>query len=138
MLLRVIFLLMDSCSAKAFRKLVIFWAALDTDNLLTPHSQCGCEGFAWRKQAVGVLLLRRRNTYDPGQRLPESRERSHRRPNAAVTFVDMNALKIVAPSLSPGAQRIFISNPDGESVSLDAAFIANSKFDGPLSGTGVL
>jgi hypothetical protein len=44
---------------------------------------------------------------------------------ASVTFVDMNTLKVVTPSLSSGSQRVVITNPDGESVSWDAAFIAN-------------
>ncbi|MGH9742227.1 MAG: IPT/TIG domain-containing protein, partial [Candidatus Acidiferrum sp.] len=45
--------------------------------------------------------------------------------NAAVTFKDMNTLTVVTPALSPGAQRLSITNPDGETVSLDAFFIAN-------------
>jgi hypothetical protein len=44
---------------------------------------------------------------------------------AAVTFKDMNTLTFVAPPVSVGAQRIVLTNPDGEGVSLDAAFLAN-------------
>jgi hypothetical protein len=44
---------------------------------------------------------------------------------AAATFTDANTLTIVTPSLPPGAQQVQITNPDGEAVSLDAAFIAN-------------
>jgi hypothetical protein len=44
---------------------------------------------------------------------------------AAVTFKDMNTLTVVVPSVSAGAQQIVLTNPDGESVSLDAAFTAN-------------
>jgi hypothetical protein len=44
---------------------------------------------------------------------------------ATLTFKDMNTLTVVAPSVSPGAQQIVLTNPDGESVSLDAAFVAN-------------
>jgi len=44
---------------------------------------------------------------------------------AAATFKDMNTLTVVAPSLSAGAQQIVLTNPDGESVSLEAAFTAN-------------
>jgi hypothetical protein len=44
---------------------------------------------------------------------------------AAVTFVDTNTLKVVAPALPPGAHRIVISNPDSEAVPVDAAFISN-------------
>jgi hypothetical protein len=42
-----------------------------------------------------------------------------------VTFKDANTLLPVTPSLTPGSQQITITNPDGESVSLDAAFTAN-------------
>ena len=45
--------------------------------------------------------------------------------NAAVTYKDMNTLTVVIPTLSAGAQRVSITNPDGETVSLDAAFTAN-------------
>ena len=44
---------------------------------------------------------------------------------ATVTFKDAGTLLVVTPSLTPGFQRITITNPDGETVSLDAAFIAN-------------
>jgi hypothetical protein len=44
---------------------------------------------------------------------------------AGVTFKDANTLLVVIPSLTPGSQQIVITNPDGETVSLDAAFIAN-------------
>jgi hypothetical protein len=44
---------------------------------------------------------------------------------AAATFKDMNTLTVGAPSVSSGAQQIVLTNPDGESVSLDAAFVAN-------------
>jgi hypothetical protein len=45
--------------------------------------------------------------------------------SATVTFIDMNTLTVVTPALSAGAQRVTITNPDGESVSLDAAYTAN-------------
>jgi hypothetical protein len=41
------------------------------------------------------------------------------------TFQDLNTLTIVTPSVTPGPQRIVITNPDGESVTLDAAFSAS-------------
>ncbi len=44
---------------------------------------------------------------------------------ASVTLKDMNTLTLVTPALSTGAQRITLTNPDGETASLDAAFIAN-------------
>ena len=45
--------------------------------------------------------------------------------SAAVTFTDMNTLNLVTPALNTGAQRVTITNPDGENVSLDAAYTAN-------------
>ncbi|HYT23659.1 MAG TPA: IPT/TIG domain-containing protein [Candidatus Polarisedimenticolia bacterium] len=45
--------------------------------------------------------------------------------SASVTFKDANALLVVTPALNSGSQQIIITNPDGESVSLDAAFTAN-------------
>jgi hypothetical protein len=44
---------------------------------------------------------------------------------ATVTFKDMNTLTVVTPSAGAGAQRVTITNPDGETVSWDAAYIAN-------------
>jgi len=44
---------------------------------------------------------------------------------ASVTFKDANTLLVVTPSLTPGSQQIAITNLDGETVSLDAAFVAN-------------
>jgi len=45
--------------------------------------------------------------------------------SAAVTFKVPTLFLVVIPSLTPGSQQIVITNPDGESVSLDAAFFAN-------------
>jgi hypothetical protein len=45
--------------------------------------------------------------------------------SAAVTFKNTNTLTFVAPALSSGAQQIVITNPNGETASLDAAFSAN-------------
>ena len=45
--------------------------------------------------------------------------------SGAVTFKDENTLIVTTPALSAGSQRVTITNPDGESVSLDAAFLAN-------------
>jgi IPT/TIG domain len=44
---------------------------------------------------------------------------------AAATFKDMNTLNLVVPPTSAGAQQMVLTNPDGESVSWDAAFVAN-------------
>jgi len=35
----------------------------------------------------------------------------------------MNTLKVVAPALPPGVQRIVITKPDGEAVPVDPAFM---------------
>jgi hypothetical protein len=43
---------------------------------------------------------------------------------STVTFKDKNTLTFTTPALSSGAQRLVLTNPDGESVSLDAAFVA--------------
>src|SRR5579859_52496 len=45
--------------------------------------------------------------------------------SAAATFKDENSLIVTTPALSAGSQRVAITNPDGETVSLDAAFLAN-------------
>jgi hypothetical protein len=45
--------------------------------------------------------------------------------NGCGHVVDMNTLKVVAPALPCGARRIVITNPDGEAVPVDTAFIAN-------------
>jgi hypothetical protein len=45
--------------------------------------------------------------------------------SATVTFKDMNTLTAVTPALATGAQRLTITNPDGETISLDAAYTAN-------------
>ncbi len=44
---------------------------------------------------------------------------------ATATFKDASTLTIVSPTLASGAQQLQIKNPDGEVVSLDAAFTAN-------------
>jgi hypothetical protein len=45
--------------------------------------------------------------------------------SATVTFKDANTLLVTTPSLNPGPQQIILTNPDGESVSLDDAITAN-------------
>jgi hypothetical protein len=37
----------------------------------------------------------------------------------------MNTLTVLTPGLAVGTQRVSITNPDGETISLDAAFTAN-------------
>ena len=44
---------------------------------------------------------------------------------ATVSYKDINTLTVVTPSLATGPQRITITNPDGEIVSLDAAITVN-------------
>jgi hypothetical protein len=45
--------------------------------------------------------------------------------SATATFKDANTLSIATPALSPGSQRLTVTNPDGETVSLEAAVSAN-------------
>jgi hypothetical protein len=45
--------------------------------------------------------------------------------NVPATFVDINTLTLVTPQLAPGPQQLTISNPSGDSYTLDAAFTAN-------------
>jgi hypothetical protein len=45
--------------------------------------------------------------------------------NATVTLIDANTLALVTPATSSGPQRLTLTNPDTETVSLDAAFTAN-------------
>ena len=45
--------------------------------------------------------------------------------NATANFKDMNTLNIVTPALTAGPQQIVVTNPSGESVTLDAGFTAN-------------
>jgi hypothetical protein len=44
---------------------------------------------------------------------------------ASVTFKDVNTLTVITPALAAGPQQIIITNPDGETAALDAAFTAN-------------
>jgi IPT/TIG domain len=41
-----------------------------------------------------------------------------------LTFKDMNTLTFTTPAVTSGAQQLVVTNPDGESVSLDVAFLA--------------
>lgn len=45
--------------------------------------------------------------------------------NVAAAFRDMNTLNFTTPALTAGAQQLIITNPNGETVTLDAAFTAN-------------
>jgi hypothetical protein len=45
--------------------------------------------------------------------------------SATVTFKDMNTLTVVTSALTAGSQRVTLTNPDGETVALDAAYTAN-------------
>ncbi len=44
---------------------------------------------------------------------------------ANVTFKDVNMLTVMTPVLATGPQQIIITNPDGETTALDAAFTAD-------------
>jgi len=45
---------------------------------------------------------------------------------ASVNFIDADTLEVTTPAMSAGPQRIVVTNPDGESDALDAAFAAAS------------
>lgn len=44
--------------------------------------------------------------------------------SASVTLTDMNTLTLTTPAMSAGPQQLVLTNPDGENVSLDAAYLA--------------
>jgi hypothetical protein len=44
--------------------------------------------------------------------------------SATVSFKDVNTLSVVTPALTVGPQQIVITNPDGQTISLDAAITA--------------
>jgi hypothetical protein len=46
---------------------------------------------------------------------------------AAVTLKDMNTLTLTSPASAAGPQQLVLTNPDGESVSLDALFWRNKS-----------
>lgn len=43
---------------------------------------------------------------------------------ATVALKDTNTLTLTTPSTAAGPQQLVLTNPDGESISLDAAFLA--------------
>ncbi len=45
--------------------------------------------------------------------------------SVSITFKDMNTLTLTTPAFSSGPQQLVITNLNGESLSLDAAFLAN-------------
>jgi len=64
----------------------------------------------------------RHGSHDPRQRIPEWRHVTIGGKTAAATFVHMNTLKVVAPALPPGVQRIVITSR-WRSRSVDPAFM---------------
>ena len=42
----------------------------------------------------------------------------------SITIKDAHTIQLTTPALAPGSQQLTITNPDGETVSLDAAFLA--------------
>jgi hypothetical protein len=44
----------------------------------------------------------------------------------ATSVGSFNTLTVVKPAVAAGTQRLTVTNPDGETISLDAAFLANS------------
>jgi hypothetical protein len=45
--------------------------------------------------------------------------------SAPAIFKDINTLTVTTPPLTPGPQQVLITNPDGNSYTLDAALTAN-------------
>jgi len=45
--------------------------------------------------------------------------------SAAAKFVDINTLTVTTPPLTAGPQQVLVTNPNGDSYALDAAFTAN-------------
>jgi hypothetical protein len=45
--------------------------------------------------------------------------------SVAVTFVDMNTIRVITPAVGAGKYRVAITNSDGETTGLDAGFTAN-------------
>jgi hypothetical protein len=45
--------------------------------------------------------------------------------SAAVAFTDASTISITTPAIASGTQRLTLTNPSGETASLDAAFTAN-------------
>jgi len=52
---------------------------------------------------------------------------------AEIAFKDSSTITLITPNLSQGPQQIVITNSNGESSALDAAFIANSVSPVPIS-----
>ena len=44
---------------------------------------------------------------------------------AAVTFIDANTLTLLTPATTAGPQKLVLTNPNGETTSLDAALTTN-------------
>jgi len=44
--------------------------------------------------------------------------------SSAVSYKDVNTISLTTPAMNPGPQQLVLINPDGESVSQDAAYLA--------------
>jgi hypothetical protein len=69
--------------------------------------------------AGGASLTIRGSGFQPGITLAIGAK------TATATLVDMNTLTVVSPAVMCGAQQLTLTNANGETVSLDAAVIAN-------------
>ena len=67
----------------------------------------------------GTSVTIRGSGFQPGTKLTFGGK------NVALNFKDMNTLTFTTTAVSQGAQQLTLTNPNGESVSLDAAYIAN-------------
>jgi len=69
--------------------------------------------------AGGTILTIRGSGFQPGTTVIISGK------SATTVFKDMNTLTVTTPPLSAGPQQVTITNPNGDSYSLDAAFTTN-------------
>jgi hypothetical protein len=67
----------------------------------------------------------RRNSHDSGSGFQSVTTLAINGKAASVTFKESNTLLVVTPARTLGPQQITLTNPDGETVSLDAALFAN-------------
>ena len=67
--------------------------------------------------AGGTSITVRGSGFQSGRRATLGGKQSN------VVFKDMNTLTLTSPALSSGTQKLILTNPDGETVSLDAAFL---------------
>jgi hypothetical protein len=78
----------------------------------------------FRQRAAGEHQLTRQYFHHPQNGFSASVQATIGGKSAMVCWKDMNTLVLTTPALAASRQQLALSNPDGESASLDAAFIA--------------